>query len=204
MTIKKPEDLTNFTLPVKPRAQLDNTGGEGYRECFLTSATMLADYLLSGKLSQTAKLKGLAEPEDVYAEILKSYGDTTDWNAQIKTLKKLGIDCYSSRTASLNDVHHSLCQGVPVLIGTKYGSSGHIVLAIGRTPNGFEVLCPNGIRDGASTGWIRRFSNEAEAKLDHLSWSLLNEIFTDLGPEAGWALFVTAVEGVPTGVREGL
>lgn len=204
MMIKKPENLLAFTLPVKHRSQLDNTGGQGYRECFLTAATMLAEYLLSDSLSQSAKLKGYAEPEDIYAEILKDFGDTTDWAAQVKTLKKLGLDCYSSKTASLNDVHHALCQGVPVLIGTKYGTSGHIVLVVGRTPQGFEILCPNGIRAGSSTGWIRRFSSEAEARPDHYSWHLLNEIFTDLGPEAGWALFVTAVEGVSTGVREGL
>lgn len=204
MTIKKPDNLNDFTLPVKARVQLDNTGGEGYRECFLTAATMLADYLLTGKLSQTAKLKGLAEPEDAYAEILQALGDTTDWDAQTRALRKLGLDCYASRTASLSDVHHALCQGIPVLIGTKYGRSGHIVLVIGRTPQGFEILCPNGIRDGSSTGWIRRFSSEADARPDHYSWQLLNEVFTDLGPEAGWALFVTSIDGTPTGVRAGL
>lgn len=204
MTIKKPDNPTNFTLPVNPRVQLDNSGGQGYRECFLTSATTLADYLLSGKLSQTAGLKGFAEPEDAYAEILQTFGDTTDWNAQVNALKKLGIDCYASKSASLNDVNHSLLQGIPVIIGTKYGGSGHIVLVVGRSPDGLEILCPNGIRAGATNGWIRRFANESEARPDHYSWSLLKQIFTDLGPEAGWALFCTAVEGVPTGVREGL
>lgn len=202
--IYRPENCDNFVLPVKHRTQLDNTGGQGFRECFLTCSTMLADYLLEGALTQSARARQLAEPEDAYAIALSSFGDTTDWAAQIKALGSLGITAYKSCAASLDDVAHSLCLGVPVVLGTAYGQSGHMVLAIGRNPQGFTILCPYGIRAGAASAWERRFASEAEARPDNYSWGLLRQVFTDLGPEAGWALFVTSVNGEPTGVREGL
>jgi hypothetical protein len=194
----------DIVLPIKHRVQIDNTGGEGYRECFLTCSTMLTDFLLDGWLTSEAKRLGLAEPEDVFAKALARHGDTTDWSAQAKTLRGFGIQCYKSTSASLNDVSHSLHCKVPVIIGTKYKTSGHIVLVTGRTDKGFIVLCPNGIRQGSSNNWHERFLDESDAKADHFSWSLLKQVFTDLGDEAGWALFVTSVNGKPTGVRVGL
>jgi len=201
--IKRPT-TKEFILPVEHRVQLDNTGGDGYRECFLTSCTMLADYCLDGQLTHQAMQEGLAEPEDVFAKRLARYGDTTNWSAQIRALGDFGIEAYASRSASLNDVAHSLFCGVPVVLGTAYKSSGHIVLAVGRRSNGFVILCPNGIRRGATSNWVQKFYSEEEAKPDIFSWALLKQVFTDMGAEAGWALFVTTVNGTPTGVRRGL
>lgn len=202
--IYRPDNCEEFVLSVRHRTQLDNTGGQGFRECFLTCCTMLADYLLEGALTQSARARGLAEPEDAYAIVLSPLGDTTDWGAQLKTLEWLGITAYKSDTASLDDVAHSLCLGIPVVLGTAYGRSGHVILAVGRNPQGFHVLCPYGIRAGASSAWERKFASEAEALADHYSWGLLKQVFTDLGDEAGWALFVTHINGEPTGVREGM
>lgn len=193
-----------FMLPVKHRVQNDNTGGEGFRECFLTCATMLADYLLDGQIADQAMQEGVAEPEDVFAGVLAQHGDTTDWAAEIAALEDFGIKAYASRSASLNDVAHALYCGVPVIIGTAYKASGHMVLAVGRAVNGFHVLCPNGIRAGATNGWVTRFYSEEEAKPDLFTWALLKQVFVDLGAEAGWAVFVTAINGEPTGVRSGL
>jgi hypothetical protein len=195
---------SEFILPVRQFVQLDNSGEEGYRECFLTSSAMLVNYLLDGKLEQIAKEKGLKEPEDAYALALARFGDTTDWNAQLKTLESFGIKGYASKTASLDDVAHSLYNGIPVIIGTQYKGSGHIVLVVGRNGGGFTVLCPNGIRNGATNNWVARFASGSQAKPDQFSWSLLEKVFTDLGPEKGWALFITEVNGELTGVKSGM
>jgi hypothetical protein len=200
----KPKDGNNFVLPVKHRTQIDNNGGTGYRECFLTCATMLADYLLDRQLTDTAANMGSSEPEDVYAQELAKHGDTTDWDAELATLRAFGIEAYASTTASLNDVAHALQCGVPVILGTAYKGSGHMVLAVGRSPLGFTILCPNGIRAGSSNDWICRFYSESEAKPDSYSWDMLKRVFTDMGSESGWAVFVTKVNGVPTGVKSGL
>lgn len=199
--------VTDFTIPVKHYTQCDNRGGRGHRECFKTSCTMLADYVTNGKLSSMQKKQGLAEPEDVYQSYMD--GDTTIDTVHIRALKKLGIEAYSSRSASMRDVEDSLNCGIPVPIGVKYkeyleGGGGHWVLVNGRGPKGWDVLCPYGVRNGATDAWIQIFQTEAEAKADSFSTGLLKQIFADLGPENGYAIFVTAVNGVPTGVRSSM
>jgi hypothetical protein len=196
--------VDDFTLPVNHFVQNDNTGGEGYRECFGTSCAMLADYCLKGELRERKELEGHREPEDLYFSILAKYGDTTDPNANLKALEELGLDCYFSTSASLEDVSHSLYRGIPVVVGNGYKASGHMTLVNGRDPNGFDVLCPYGIRAGSSNSWHQIFRVASDAQQDHFSWSVLKRVFTDLGDEAGWALFTTAVRGVSTGVKAGM
>lgn len=198
-----PPGVTDFTIPVKHYTQCDNTGGRGARECFMTSCTMLADHITNGMLSKSQKERGLAEPEDVYESHMD--GDTTLAPVHIRTLKKLGIDAYFSQSASIKDVETSLDCGIPVPVGVKYksdsqGGGGHWVLVNGRGPKGWDVLCPYGIRSGATDAWIQIFQTEADAKADSFSMGLLKAIFTDLGPENGYAIFVTAVNGIATGV----
>ena len=198
-----PLGVTDFTIPVKHYTQNNNMGGRGYRECFKTSCTMLADHVTNGKLSKLQKEQGLSEPEDVYQSYMD--GDTTDYTTHERALKELGIDAYFTNTASIADVEKSLDLGIPVPIGVKYkpdteGGGGHWVLVNGRGPSGWDVLCPYGIRDGATDTWLQIFQTEAEAKQDSFSRRLLKAIFTDLGDENGYALFVTAVNGISTGV----
>lgn len=201
MALWIPGDKENFVLPVPHYIQNNNTGGKGYRECFLTCATMLADYLTDGFLTESAKRMGLREPEDVYASRLSKHGDTTDWGAQRKTLQTFGINGYNTDRASLENVASALYLGIPVIAGTKYRASGHIVLFVGRYRGGFVVLCPNGVRKGSTNGWQQRFYSDADAIADTYSWALLKRIFVDLGPERGWAYFPTNINGVPTGVK---
>jgi hypothetical protein len=189
---------------VKHYTQCDNSGGRGARECFKTSCTMLADYVTNGKLSKMQKDKGFPEPEDVYQSFMD--GDTTVATVHVRALKKLGIEAYFTQTASIKDVESSLDCGIPVPIGVKYkpdapGGGGHWVLVNGRGPKGWDVLCPYGIRNGSTDVWIQIFQREADAKADSFSLGLLKAIFTDLGPENGYAIFVTAVNGIPTGVK---
>jgi hypothetical protein len=192
-----------FILDLEHFTQVNNTGGEGYRECNLTVCTMLANYLLGGVYTQAWKSGKIKQPEDLYATQLADYGDTTDHGAQTAALESIGIRSYFSYTASLNDVASSLFCGVPVVIGEKYKADGHMALIVGRDSKGFLVKCPYGIRNGSTDNWIKIFQSEAEAETDHFSWDLLKRIFTDMGPEKGWARFVTHVNGVPTGVKSG-
>jgi len=190
--------VTDFTIPVKHYTQNDNAGGRGARECFKTSCTMLSDHVTKGKLSKLQKERGLPEPEDVYQSYMD--GDTTEPATHQRALKKLGIDAYFTTTVSIADVEKSLDLGIPVPIGVKYKGHGHWVLVNGRGPSGWDVLCPNGVRDGATDTWIQLFQTEANAQPDSFSKGLLKAIFTDLGDEAGWAVFVTAVNGISTRV----
>jgi hypothetical protein len=194
----------DFTIPVKQFVQNNNTGGEGYRECFDTSVAMVADYLTKGFLTKEAHKRGFREPEDAWYTYRSRYGDTTDSSAQIKALRDIGIEAYFSTTASINDVAKSLYLGIPVVIGTAYKSSGHMVVVNGRDNKGFRILCPYGIRNGSTNQWIEIFYQNAQARPDGFSWTLLKRIFTDLGDEAGWALFFTKVGSINTGVPKNL
>lgn len=197
-----PLGVEDFTLPVNHYAQIDNSSGEGFRECYMTVCTMLADYVTHGRLSKEKRSLGLAEPEDAYRRYME--GDTTKHWVHEKALRKLGIEAYFSDTASIKDVMKSLDKGIPVPVGVKYKTSGHWMLVNGRSSEGWDVLCPNGIRDGKSNNWVQRFRNESEAKSDSFSWNLLKSVFADLGPENGYAVFVTAVDGISTGIKKGM
>lgn len=185
--------------------QLDNDAsvfGPGWRQCNTTSHTMLADYLLQGKLTQAAQQKGYAEPESVYMRIVAKYGDTTDHNAQTKALKELGINSYWSHSLSSKDVMLSLSYGIPVTAGFAYKSDGHICIIVGHDPfkRCFLVHDPYGIRYGASDS----YDVGAWAAFDPFSYDTMQRIYWDLGNEAGWGRIVTSVGGKPTGLPTGL
>ena len=194
-------------LPVKYRGQTDNdwhpTFGNGYRQCNLTSCTMLADFLLNGELSSSAAAQGLKEPESAYQKLLAHYGDTTDHNCQSKALKDLGIESYYiQQTISADDLLLSLSQGIPVVIGVKYKSGGHIVLVVGHDPDRklWLVHDPFGTRHGASDSYDIGIGGA----YDEYSYDTFDRIFWDRGPGSGDGRVVTSVKGKPTGLKTGL
>jgi len=192
-TVPKTKD---FELDVPHFIQRDNTGGQGYRECNMTSHAMVVEYLLDGYLSAKAKEKGYREPEDAYAVLMD--GDTTDHAVHTRALRKLGIESYFSYNTDLNELAHTLKQGIPVVMGCDYKGSGHMVVAYGLAEGGVKVLCPFGIRAGSQDWWHRKFSSPTEAKPDFFSWELMKKIFTVNSHDDGWARIITSVKGVPT------
>lgn len=192
-------------LPVTYRSQLDNDTsvfGPGWRQCNTTSNTMLADYLLEGELSQTAKAKGYPEPESVYMRIVAKYGDTIDHEAQTKALRELGIESYFSYTLSAKDLLLSLKAGIPVVVGFAYKGSGHICLIVGHDPvkQVWLVHDPYGSRHGASDS----YDVGVGGSFDAYNHSTMQQIFWDQGGEAGWGRIVTSVKGKSTGLPSGL
>lgn len=178
-----------------------NLFGEGSRQCFLTVIAMLIEALKPGTLKKRAKDAGLYEAESAYAKVLNKYGDTTDNQAHVKALKEFGIEAYFSNTASIQDVAHALYNGVPCPIGVGWSDSGHWLLPTGRNDKGLYVNNPYGIlHPGAGhSGYYT-----TERFTDFFSWSLLKQVFVDLGPDAGYSIFVTKVDGKPTGIKAGL
>lgn len=192
---------TVIKLPVKYCSQLDNDPsifGPGWRQCNTTSNTMLADFLLKGELTRQAKAQGYPEPESVYMRLVQKYGDTTDHGAQTKALRDLGIESYFSYSLSPKDVLTSLQQGIPVVVGFAYKSSGHICVIVGYDPSNQDWLVhdPYGTRHGSSNSYDVGVGGE----YDRYSNSVMQEIFWDQGSEAGWGRIVTSVKGEPTGL----
>ena len=189
-----------FTLNVPQYIQLNNTGGEGYRECNLTVNAALCQYL-TGALDPSYKSQGFREPEDVYATVLAKYGETTDHLAQTKALRDFGIESYFSYNTNVDELAQMLRLGFPVVMGVDYKSSGHMVLAVGISEQGIIVQCPYGIRAGAHDWWYEKFGQNAHAKQDLFTWGLVKQIFTVNSYDDGWARVITAVNGQKTALH---
>lgn len=193
-------------LPVRYRRQTDNENyslfGPGWRQCNLTSNTMMADHLLGGELSRRASEQGLREPESAYMRVLERHGDTTDHDAQTRALSELGIESYFSRRLSPEDLLNSLGKGIPVVVGFAYKSSGHICLLVGHDParKAWLVHDPYGTRHGYSDSYDIGVGGEYDA----YSYGTMQQVFWDMGREAGWGRIVTGVKGKPTGLPSGL
>ncbi len=194
-------------LPVKYCGQTNNdwhpTFKNGYRQCNLTSCTMLADFLLDGELSRSAASQGLNEPESAYQKILARYGDTIDHNCQTQALKDLCIESYyTQQTISADDLLLSLSKGIPVVIGVKYKVSGHIVLLVGHDLERklWLVHDPFGTRHGSSDSYDIGIGGA----YDEYSYDSFDRIFWDRGPGSGDGRIVTSVKGKPTGLKSGL
>ncbi|MGF1521995.1 MAG: C39 family peptidase [Leptolyngbyaceae cyanobacterium] len=176
--------------------------GPGWRQCNTTSNAMLADYLLAGKLSEAATAKGYPEPESLYMRIVKKYGDTIDHVAQTKALEELGIESYFSYTLSPGDILLSLSYGIPAVVGFAYKGSGHICCIAGHDPvkKNYLVHDPYGVRHGSSDS----YDIGTPAAFDPYSYDVMQQIYWDMGGEAGWGRMVTSIGGKPTGLPTGL
>lgn len=187
-----------FYLNVPYNNQLDNSPnkeqGPGWRHCNITSAAMLAEYL------KPQLWNGYHDFANGAIDALNSVGgDTTDHAAVTRMLRSIGIESYFSYSASMADVAHALFCGVPVLIGTDYKADGHMKLLIGRSPIWLLAHDPYGSRAGISDEWSAIGGDAGAYELISYRW--MSHKFVDMGPEAGWARFVTAVDGKPTGVK---
>ena len=192
-------------LPVPYRRQTDNDTdlfGPGWRQCNLTSNTMLADYLLEGELTRKAKEKGLREPESLYAKALRKYGDTIDHNAQTSALKEFGIESYYSRNLTAEEILLSLRNNVPVVLGFAYKGSGHICLLVGHDPirRVWLVHDPYGTRHG----YTDSYDIGIGGSYDPYTYGTMQMVFWDRGGASGEGRIVTSVKGKPTGLPVGL
>jgi hypothetical protein len=194
-------------LPVRYRGQTDNdwhpTFGNGFRQCNLTSCTMLADFLLDGALTKQAEAQGLREPETVYQRILDDYGDTIYHEHQTSALKQLGIESYYTKSSlSAEELLFSLGLGIPVVLGVKYKDGGHIVLLVGHDPQRrvWLVHDPYGTRHGASDS----YDIGVGGAYDEYSYGTFDRIFWDRGPGTGDGRIVTRVNGKATGLPSDL
>ena len=192
-------------LKVPYCSQLDNDTsifGAGWRQCNTTSNTMLADFLLEGAISKSARDKGYPEPESFYMRVVAKYGDTVDHDAQTKALKELGIESYFSYTLSGKDLINSLSAGIPIVVGFAYKGSGHICVVVGYEPSSktWMIHDPYGIRHGYSDS----YDVGANGAFDQYSNDVMQAVFWDQGGEAGWGRIVTSVRGKTTGLKSGL
>ena len=169
-------------LAVPYEAQNDNASGTGYRECFSSSAAMVARYY--GKITS----------DDAYNKFRAKYGDTTDAQAQIKALKALGLNARFLTTCTVALLEAELDAGRPVMVGwlhkgpvTAPTGGGHWSVVIGYTPTAFIHNDPNGEANLATGGYANTTKGKAVA-YSRANW--LKRWLVE-GPNSGWALLVS-------------
>lgn len=149
-------------LLVKWQSQLDNRSGTGYRECFSSSAAMLAMYW--GKVAN----------DDQYNALRAKYGDTTSAEAQLLALRSLGLKAHFHTDGRPWILEAEIDAGRPVAVGWLHrgrvsapNGGGHWSVVIGYTsthwihhdPNGEALLVRGGYTpntNGAGVAYSRK------------------------------------------------
>ncbi len=135
-------------LPVKWQSQLDNKSGTGYRECFSSSCAMLA--MFWGKVSS----------DDEYNSLRAKHGDSTDAQAQLTTLRSLGLHANFATNGTAATLEHEIDAGHPVATGWLHhgpasapSGGGHWTVVIGYTETAWIQNDPNGEASLAGGGY---------------------------------------------------
>ena len=168
-------------LQVPYELQHDNRSGAGYRECFSSSAAMVARFY--GKVSS----------DDAYNTIRARFGDTTDAMAQVKALNSLALVAQFRTNATMELLEAELEAGRPVMVGwlhhgtaSRPTGGGHWSVVVGMTPKAFIHNDPNGEADLVNGGYVNATGGRGVA-YSRQNW--LRRWLPD-GPSSGWCITV--------------
>lgn len=142
--------------------------GQAQRMCFSSSCAMLLSYLRPGAIVGP-------NADDKYLATLRQYGDTTDPNAQLKTLASYGVTAKFIKTANWEVLRRQITRKVPVPCGfLHHGSSssptggGHWLTVIGVDDSAAIVHDPWGEMN-VQLGTYRN-SNGASLRYPRANW----------------------------------
>jgi hypothetical protein len=168
--------------------QLDNKSGRGYRECFSSSAAMVAAFY------------GKVKTDDEYNRIRERFGDTTSIEAQIRALRSLGLHAEFRQDGDGSLVEAELAAGRPVMVGwlhhgdmsrgeppicDSYGC-GHWSVVVGFDQNDWTQHDPRGLPDIEQGGHSGRYGGK-NAKVSRQAFKMRWEVE---GPGTGWVILV--------------
>lgn len=168
-------------MQVAFESQNDNDSRTGYRECFSSSAAMLARYW------------GKVPDDDAYNLIRQRYGDTTSAAAQVRALRALGLQSHFWTNGSRKDLENEIRGGRPVGVGWLHRgrvtapTGGHWSVLVGLDGDHFVMHDPAGEPLLASGGHIRG-SNGAYRRC---SWRNFLPRWEVEGARTGWYLTCT-------------
>lgn len=167
-------------LKVPYESQLDNSGGQGRRECFSTSCGMIARFWLPDRIPN----------DDVYNRMRRGHGDTTDAQAQLSTLRSLGLRADFRTDGTPAKLKAEIDAGRPVAVGWLHhgpasspSGGGHWTVVIGYDANGWIMHDPNGEANLAGGG----YTSNRNGKALHYSAANWNPRWMPNG-EGGWFL----------------
>ena len=169
--------------------QRDNPSGRGDRECFSTCCAM------------AAKHWGVISSENEYHAIRPRYGDSTDANAQLRTLQYLGLNAKFITTASADGLRTELGLGRPTPCGWLHhghvsapSGGGHYLTAVGYDPEAeaFIVHDPYGEANLVSGGWVHMNSTSPNGTVygEYQRYSYANWLprWSVADPTDGWMM----------------
>ena len=148
----KPENPKSNTIENFPWFPQTDNYRDANRTCNSSACAMCLEYFKPGTL------KG-PKGDDAYVQKVFSIGDTTDHLVQTRVLASYGIKSNFSYSLSFADLDRELAAGRPVVIGILHRGTlsnptgGHMVVVIGKTPNGdYVVNDPYGSLNDSYTG----------------------------------------------------
>lgn len=170
-------------LSVPFESQLDNASGSGGRECFSSSAAMLARFW------------GKVPSDDHYNRIRAKYGDTTDAAAQVGALRSLGLRSEFWTNGRREDLEREIMAGRPVAVGWLHRGDiqspvggGHWSVIVGLEPPTHLIMHdPAGEPLLIPGGHIRRSSGAGI----RCSWQNFLPRWEVEGPRTGWYVTCT-------------
>jgi hypothetical protein len=176
----KPHPEAGVRLNVPYFNQNDNTSGTGYRECFSSSCAMVAAAL------------GLIQSDDAYNRLRARHGDTTSAEAQIATLRGLGLSARLVTNCDSVWLEQQMRAGRPVAVGWFHQGplsriirvGGHWSVVIGFTADGWIHHDPNGEANLVSGGYVNH-TNGKGIVYSRQNWGRRWEAD---GPRSGWAM----------------
>ena len=173
----KPAVSSSNPLDVPYQSQNDNASGTGYRECFSSSCAMVS--MFYGKITN----------DDAYNLVRQKYGDSTDAQAQIRTLRSLGLEADFITNGTTCNIREAIDAGRPVPAGwlhkghvTAPSGGGHYSVIIGYDETGWIVHDPNGEAKLATGG----YTNNLNGASQHYSFDLFNPRWIVGGEGDGW------------------
>lgn len=173
--------MTSRPLAVPFESQLDNASGAGWRECFSSSCAMVAAFW------------GRIEGDDAYCRLRARHGDTTTVDAQLATLRELGLRASFWQTGRPEDLIRVLSAGRPVPVGWLHKgpvtapTGGHWSVVIGADREGFWMHDPYGEPLLVSGGHIKGSIGRSV----RCGWFNFSRRWMVEGPGSGWWIDVS-------------
>jgi hypothetical protein len=163
-------------------SQLDNPGGQGWRECQTSSIAMCLAYLGAGGITT----------DDQYRAVVRRHGDTTSQAAHQAALRELGVQARFVTTCSASQLQAEIRGGLPAALGYLHhgpvgapSGGGHWLSVYGFDPFGWRVMDPYGSCDLVRGGWEAKGGTSGKAQ--RYSYRNFNPRWLAEGPASGWA-----------------
>ena len=171
-----------LVLNVPYESQRDNKSGQGFRECFSSSAAMVA------------KFYGKVSGDDEYNSVRARFGDSTDSTAQLKALHHFGLHAEFRQNLGLSTLEKETAEGRPVLVGWLHHGSyqapsggGHWSVVVGTDATSVIHNDPYGMADMVNGS----YKSAQGGKYIHYSKQYWLPRWLVEGPNSGWGVLIS-------------